>query len=266
MTKPAQLDPDANAAAPDADAEPRALSDRTLLFYARDWAAFRTWCHRANLSPLPAELATLVAYVTDVSARHSPGAVARTLAAIADQHRRHGMIAPVTDPALKAVLRAARRTATPRRDPPPSPEQLARMIAACPGDLAGLRDRAMLSVMAATGLGRATLLSLDAEQIRISSSCCNLHMGEDDERHVFRLVRDPDLRRCPVQALEHWLRVSETSFGAVFRKVDRWGTIDHHRLGHDAIRRIFLRRMPSRLRPSAGPGIAAAPAAPVAPA
>jgi hypothetical protein len=28
----------------------------------------------------------------------------------------------------------------------------------------------------------------------------------------------------------------------VFRKINRWGTLEHHRLGTDAIRRILARR------------------------
>ena len=47
---------------------------------------------------------------------------------------------------------------------------------------------------------------------------------------------------CPVQALRDWLDTSETQFGPVFRKIDRWGTLEHHRLGTDAIRRILVRR------------------------
>ena len=47
---------------------------------------------------------------------------------------------------------------------------------------------------------------------------------------------------CPVQALKDWLATSETSFGPVFRKIDRWGNIEHRRLGTDALRRILMRR------------------------
>jgi hypothetical protein len=45
-----------------------------------------------------------------------------------------------------------------------------------------------------------------------------------------------------VQALRAWLDSSATRFGPVFRKIDRWGSIEHHRLGTDAVRRILARR------------------------
>jgi hypothetical protein len=47
---------------------------------------------------------------------------------------------------------------------------------------------------------------------------------------------------CPVRALENWLHSSDTRFGPVFRKVDRWGTVEYRRLRVDALRRIWQRR------------------------
>ena len=91
------------------------------------------------------------------------GGLARRLAAIVDQYRRHGLQAPARDPAVRAVLREARRTARPRRRRAPRAARLPRLAGACPGDLAGLRDRALL--LAAQGLGRATLVGLYGEHI-----------------------------------------------------------------------------------------------------
>ncbi len=253
MPSPGEPDQDHGAAsashevlAPPAD--PRPLSARTLQFYANDWAAFVAWCRAAGAVPLPADATTVAAYLKAESSRLSPGALARRLAAIADQHQRQRLPSPHQDPAVRAVLKAARRGAAPRRDPPPSPTRLARMIAACPGDLAGLRDRALLGLMAALELGRAALVGLDADDIRITRAGCDVRFVEADRLNIFRLSRDADCARCPVRALEEWLRVSGTSFGPVFRKIDRWGNIEHHRLGTDAVRRILARRSPPRPR------------------
>jgi len=233
-----------------APAAPRRLSARTHHFYARDWAEFVAWCRSAGAVPRPAGAATLAAYLTDVSRRLSPGAVARRLAAIADQHRQAGVIAPTKDPAVKTVLKAMRRAASRRRDPPPSPALLERMIAGCPGDLAGLRDRALLLLMSATGLPRVALVGLDAEAIRKTATGCTLLVDEAGAWRTIPLDRTAELGTCPVRALDEWLRVSDTSFGSVFRKIDRWGNIEHHRLGTDAVRRILARRAPGRPRRS----------------
>ena len=53
---------------------------------------------------------------------------------------------------------------------------------------------------------------------------------------------------CPVQALRDWLDTSHTLFGPVFRKVDRWGNVEHRGLGRDALRRIIACRSARRPR------------------
>jgi integrase len=215
--------------------------------YAGDWAAFVAWCHAAGATPLPADPATIAAYLSAAASTLGPGAMARRLAAIADRHRGHGLVARTADPAVKAILRAARRGATPRRDPPPTAALLARMAAGCPGDLAGLRDRALLLLMEATGLGRAALVGLDAENLRFTGAGAELRR-EGEGAWATKLSRHPDLARCPARALETWLLVSDTRFGPVFRKIDRWGNIEYRRLGADAVRRILARRAPRRPR------------------
>ena len=56
-----------------------------------------------------------------------------------------------------------------RRAPPPLPAQLARMAAHCSGDLAGLRDRALL-LLAAVGLDGEQLRGLDREHVRLTDT------------------------------------------------------------------------------------------------
>jgi integrase len=246
-TAPTSLPP--RAASPPSR-RPPALE--TMRLYAGDWAAFVTWCRNAQRSPLPAEPAVVTAYLGTLVGRLSHGALSRRVAAIVDQHRQQGFASPATDPTGKTILREARRSATPRRRPPPLAAQLARMAAACPGDLAGLRDRALLLLTAATGLGRTLLVGLDAEHVRLTAPGVELtihyhHAGAGTARTII-VQRGASLATCPARALEDWLRSSDTSFGPVFRKVDRWGNVEHRRLGTDAIRRILARRSSRRIR------------------
>ena len=149
---------------------------------------------------------------------------------------------------MTALLRQARRAATRRRKPPPAEAQLIRMATACPGDLAGMRDRALL-LLAAAGLGRAALVGLDVEQVRFMEAGVELvlhsELGADRTVTVRRVA---SLGACPVRALKDWMDASDSHFGPVFRKVDRWGNVEHRRLGTDAIRRILARRARRRLR------------------
>ncbi len=224
----------------------RTPSPRTVRLYASDWHAFVAWCRDTDASPLPADPDTVAAYLSAYAGRLGPGALARRVSAIADRHRECGLPTPTSAPAVKILLAAARANATPRRAPPPSPKQLARLIAACPGDLAGTRDRALLLLMEVTELGRDALVGLDAEAIRIDRA--GVSIGVDDQIARILVSRRAELGRCPVRALQDWLDASDTRFGPVFRKVDRWGNIAYGRLGADAIRRILARRTPLRLR------------------
>ena len=122
------------------------------------------------------------------------------------------------------------------------------MATACPGDLAGLRDRALL-LLAAAGLGRAALVSLDVEWVHFVGAGADLVL--QSQLGVERTVtvrRGASLGACPVQALKNWMEATDSRFGPVFRKVDRWGNVEHRRLGTDAIRRILARRGRGRRR------------------
>lgn len=225
------------------------LKPETRRLYAGDWAAFALWCRTGGQTALPADATTLAAYLQDQAARLGAGALARRLAAILNKHRRCGLQAPAQDPAVRTVLREARREARPRRRPAPSAMQLTRMAGACPGDLAGLRDRALL-LLAAAGIGRGALVGLDVEHVDFDHQDVTLQVvAADGATKAVTLPRVAERRLCPARMLEDWLRGSETRFGPVFRKIDRWGNLEHQHLGTDALRRILARRSLRRLRP-----------------
>ena len=237
-----------------ADAEAphrRTVSPETQRLYALDWAVFEAWCTEQGQGALPADPATVAAFLAAGGQSLSAGALGRRAAAIGDRHRQRGLGSPVKDPAVKAVLRDARRTATPRRVPSQRPSTLISMAARCPRDLAGLRDRALL-LLAAQGLSRAALVGLDVEHLRFTATTVELAVGAGSEsgrgQQPSIVRRGTSLAVCPVQALRDWLESSATRFGPVFRKIDRWGSIEHHRLGTDAIRRILAHRALRRAR------------------
>jgi hypothetical protein len=221
------------------DGRRRVASPETRRLYTADWTAFENWCRRAGRICLPADAATVADFLTEAAATLSAGALGRRAAAIAARHRASGHRAPTTDPAVRAVLRGARRTATPRRPEPKTAAALTRMAARCPGDLAGLRDRALL-LLAASGLDRAAVVGLDVEHIRRTATAAEISPMRGGPAVV--IGRGANRSLCPVQALEDWLATSETRYGPVFRKIDRWGGLAHHRLGTDAVRRILARR------------------------
>ena len=67
------------------------------------------------------------------------------------------------------------------------------------------------------------------------------------------LARAAASAACPVRALETWLHNADTRFGPVFRKVDRWGNVEHRRLRTDGLHRVWHRRAAvARASPPAG--------------
>jgi hypothetical protein len=266
---------------------PRAAETRRL--YAADWAGFAAWCRQQEQRPLPAAPEAVAAYLASLSTALAPGALARRAAAIADRHRSTGHASPGADAQVRAVLRAARaarrvavgagaegEAAAARAAGPPRASaarssafrragavrsaaeaaQLTRMAARCPGNLAGLRDRVLL-LLAAAGIGGDQLLALDREHVRLTDQQLALRLPGADPEAVVVIPRAAAAARCPVRALDSWLGISDTRFGPVFRKVDRWGNVEQQRLRADGLRRIWQRRVVaarrSRSRPAATP-------------
>lgn len=248
----------------------------TLRLYTGEWLAFVAWCRAQLRSSLPATSDTLAAYLLAAAPGRSRGTLGRRRAAIRAMHRQAGLSPPELDPASRKALRTAAKPALDTRaQPMPTASNLIRTAVRCPRDLAGLRDRALLLVVAAAtrprsqrrgsddsavtdrpdaipgansaaGVPRLFLLALEAEDVTFTAAGAVLQLrtrsDEPAPSRTVTLTRATIGSACPVRALEDWLRSSDTSFGPVFRKVDRWGNVEHARLGPDAWRVILARR------------------------
>jgi integrase len=180
---------------------------------------------------------------------YSRAALERRLAAIGHAHRLAKLDWSAGHPAIRATLRGIHRThgSRTRQAAALTSVELRKLVAACGSDLAGTRDRALLLLGFAGALRRSELVAIDREHIRLTDLGLRLLLPRsktDAEGKGIELGISRGKRRetCPVRALEAWLDVSACKFGPVFRKVDRWGTIEHRRLGGDAVRDILLKR------------------------
>ena len=226
-------------------------SVETLRLYAADWRVFSDWCQAHRHPALPASGETLATYLLEIAPALSRSALGRRRSAVAAVHRQHGLPVPVLDRVALATLRQRARVPT-AQAAPVTKVQLRQLAARCPRDLPGLRDRALFLLRAAlmekvsrapplmgsqgpTPLGLAFLLALNAESIRFTEAGVDLGAG--------RGLPQTDTPLCPVRALEDWLRASDTTFGPVFRKIDRWGNVEHAPLGLGAVRQIFGRHL-----------------------
>ena len=245
----------------------RPQSPHTRRAYATDWQAFSGWCAAAGQPALPATPATVAGHLASLAGRLGPSGLRRRLAAIADRHRRAGQAWDPAQPLIRATLRdLVARQATPVRPAAALGEAALRpLLASCGDDLAGRRDRVLLLLAQATALRRAALVALDREQLRFTAA----GMVVETATGALELARAPDSDRCPVRALEVWLRQARIDYGAVFRRVTAVGTLED-RLSPQGVWRILRRRAGlARLRIPAGSrlspdGLRASPRAPAA--
>ena len=265
-------------------AQPR---PETVRLYAADWLDFSSWCRVNGCQALPSSTETLSAYLLAVAPGLSRGALGRRRAAIGRMHRLHSLLVPRLDaPARASLRRAARRHPASQGAAIPDASALTRAALTCPRDLAGLRDRALLLLVVAAGtlqrrrhdeshagiaVTRQALLTLTREQVRFVEAGLAIdrrdgglavEAGLAIGRRDGGLEPEPPLivararteSACPVRAMEDWLRASETTFGPVFRKVDRWDNVEHAGLAPDGLRRIVAHRSGSRRPRRASPG------------
>jgi site-specific recombinase XerD len=219
--------------------------------YAHDWQEFQAWCLHAGCPALPAEPAAIGAYLASLAVTHGRSALQRRLAAIGFHHKLAALPWNPSHPAIRATLRgifrehgAAHRR---RQSAALTSVEIKRLLAVCQGDLAGVRDRALLLIGFAGALRRSELVGIDHEHLRLTTAGLRLLIprsktdagGEGVELGIPRGKR---AETCPVRALEAWIARSERDVGPVFRKVDRWGNVESERLCDDAVRRILLRR------------------------
>ena len=227
-----------------------ALSINTRLAYASDWQDFSTWCITAGLAALPATPETVASYLAALARTHAVATLRRRLVSIAKAHRVAGHIGfwpahPIIGGTLRGIARSRGRPQ--RRAAALTTPEIRRLVAACGSDLAGLRDRALILLGYAAALRRAELVAVDVEHLRFDAQGLRLHIpkskgdqaGEGEDLGIPRGQRRDT---CPVRALEAWMVASDTKYGPIFRKVNRWGGLEPGRLHPSGVRQILLRR------------------------
>ena len=226
-----------------------AYSEATRRAYRADWADWTGWCARAGVPPLPAPPELVAAYLSSLAATHGRSSLRRRLAAIGQAHLLAGHSWMVSHPAIRTTLRGIlRRHGTPSRQAAAlTTAEIRRLVAVCDGGLTGVRDRAMLLIGFAGALRRSELVGIDREHITLTHEGLRLLIPRaktdpEGEGAEIGLPRGKATETCPVRALRHWLEMSDTAYGPVFRKIDKWGTIETGRLCPEAVRQILRRR------------------------
>ena len=201
----------------------KVLSANTRAGYAADWSLFTDWCTATSSTALPANWATIAAF--NAGCPGAPATIRRRLTAIAHHHRAVGHPAP-TDPA-RELPRPSRELIDPGQV-----DMLMRLLPSHGwiGGLFGRRDRALLTLAAATTIPYRQLPQLTVAQLHIADGVATItdHHGT---AHVIESTEDPVL--CGPCTLVRWRRVLNTEathrrVKALFKDVEEVTADSHH--------------------------------------
>jgi site-specific recombinase XerD len=227
----------------------RARAASTVRAYRSDFADFVRWSKAHRLKSMPASPETIALYITDLASR--PLAVAtivRRLTAISKAHAAGGFPSPSSTRNLVIgdTLRGIKRTlgTAPHRKDALLAADIRRLIAACPKNLLGLRDKALFLISFAGAFRRSESAGLNVEDLKYCHEgiVCNLRRSKTDQEGAGRKVRIPfgkSKTTCPVCALKLWLKKGKITSGPVFRAVNRHGQVSRRGLDPNSVADIL---------------------------
>ncbi len=223
-----------------AEAE-EALATRAA--YASDWRDFAAWCASRGATALPAHQAYLSS-LADSGRKAST--IGRRAAAIGYHHKIAGHEPPTGSEGVKAVLRGIRRTigSAKQGKAPATADLIGQMIALCPDNMIGRRDRALLCLGFAGAFRRSELCALEVADLTEVPDGLRILIrrskgDQEGQGQEVAIPRGYKLR--PVEAVQTWLAAAEISTGPVFRAVGRGGRVSCEALADDSAARIVKR-------------------------
>jgi site-specific recombinase XerD len=145
----------------------QAAAPATLRAYRADWTHYAAWCAEKGLTPVPADPATVGAYLTSLADSHAPTTIRRRLAAIGKAHRFNDLPwnpghRAIQEP-LQALLRLHGRPV--EKAAALSLAMLRQLVATCDRTARGRRDRALLLIGFAAALRRSELVALQVDDV-----------------------------------------------------------------------------------------------------
>lgn len=200
-----------------ADILAEGIPENTKRTYRTQWRLFREWCMMHDQSCLPARSETLVLYLTERSRTVKVSSLRVALAAITVAHREAGL----TD--WKATdlqnVRVFLRSLSRKKGTRTQPKKALLFEELCEGlpegdDLKAVRDRAILLLGFFSAMRRSEISDLDWEDVEWKKDGFVLHIRQSktDKLSEGQTVPVPKLEgdTCPLEALELWLKISES--------------------------------------------------------
>jgi site-specific recombinase XerD len=218
------LDDDLSAAR---DFQASSKAQATIRAYRGDFAIFTAYCSERGLSPLPASVEAVTAFLS-ASARGGAKAstLGRRVAAIRFAHKAAGFEPVTNNEEVRATMAGIRREigAAKQGRAPATSDIISQMLGACRDDLRGLRDRALIAFGFATALRRSELVALQVSDIEHCPEGLRvmIRRSKTDQTGEGATIAVPHgTRLLPVEHLRRWLAAAGISDGPLFREVSK---------------------------------------------
>ena len=176
--------------------------------------------------------------------------VEHRLTVLSKVHQLKRLLNPYEDPAVKQLLKRARRAhakrgALPHSKTAATKEPLEAMLATCGDDLVGIRDRALLLFgWASGGRRRSEVAAAKVERLQRTKEGYLYKMGQSKTNQTGKanpkLHPDKPILGEAADALGKWLKASGLKRGPIFRRL--WGDTMGPALSGAAIGEIIKRR------------------------
>jgi len=198
-----------------------AYSANTIRSYRADFTIFDVWCLQQHRAALPATPETVAAFVLAQSKSAAPATVSRRRAAIAKIHRLLKLDSPVSTEVVNLATRTVFRQKCRRQDQAlglTSPLKQ-KLIGACPNNLQGLRDRALIAVGYDTLCRRAELVQLQIDDLTVKADGSGTILIRKSKTDQFGAGRLAYLSADTLRHLQGWLAAADLITGPTFRGV-----------------------------------------------
>lgn len=203
------------------------------------------WSH---LLPANLDAALVTAGVKGKPGPLAFSTVSHRLAVLAKWHRLQDWDSPSVAPAVKTLLREARKAqarqgVTVRKKTAVVLEPLQAMLATCSDGVRGVRDRALLLLTwSGGGRRRSEVVGLQIEDLRRLDAEAWLYTLGATKTDTSGVRREKPLQGPAVQALAEWLALVSATSGPLFRRLYKGGRIASTGLSGDQVARIVKRR------------------------
>lgn len=226
------------------------IPHNTRRAYRADWNDWTAWCEANTRQPLPADPGDVADYISDLAdLGRAPATIQRRLACLATLHKMEGHPAPADDERVRKVWRGIARTRSgPQQHAAPLNVPILRtVVQSIPGDLPGLRDRAIFLMGVSGAYRRSELAALLAEDISVDDGNLRvlLRASKTDQEgagKVKGLMRGSNPATDPVRAWLAWQQASVITTGPAFRGI-RHGKLLTGPMHPDTVGKMVKRRI-----------------------